>query len=116
MPPISAISCCTAECPLLAQSGHPHHTRRCPLLGVKRTLIGHGLMSAFDPKRTSHWDTKSYSGGRRSALRSDSECSLAPTETLDKFPLIASGSRVGGLGDDDPAQFTPELGGHCRAC
>jgi len=25
---------------------------RCPLLGVKRTLIGHGLMSAFDPKRT----------------------------------------------------------------
>jgi len=25
---------------------------QCPLLGVKRTLIGRALMSAFDPKRT----------------------------------------------------------------
>src|SRR6516162_7632031 len=25
---------------------------RCPLLGVKRTLIGSAAMSAFDPKRT----------------------------------------------------------------
>ena len=25
---------------------------RCPLLGVERTLLGHTLMSAFDPKRT----------------------------------------------------------------
>jgi hypothetical protein len=26
---------------------------QCPLLGVKRTLHGHALMSASDPKRTS---------------------------------------------------------------
>src|SRR5262249_46594124 len=39
--------------PLLAQSGHLAAEFRCPLLGVKRTLIGHGLMSAFDPKRIS---------------------------------------------------------------
>src|SRR5262249_25092203 len=26
---------------------------RCPLLGVKQTLLGHCRMSAFDPKRTS---------------------------------------------------------------
>src|SRR6516164_5861697 len=36
--------------PLLAQSGHAHHTQRCPLLGVKRTSGGDALMSAFDPK------------------------------------------------------------------
>src|SRR5262249_44033545 len=29
------------------------HSNECPLLGVKRTLDGHPLMSAFDPKRTS---------------------------------------------------------------
>src|SRR5262252_593549 len=28
------------ECPLLAQSGHAGRLQRCPLLGVKRTLIG----------------------------------------------------------------------------
>jgi hypothetical protein len=27
--------------------------RRCPLFGVKRTLIEYAAMSAFDPKRTS---------------------------------------------------------------
>jgi hypothetical protein len=26
----------SAECPLLAQSGHGNHAGRCPLLGVKR--------------------------------------------------------------------------------
>jgi hypothetical protein len=37
---------------------HPHAadpsaaTLECPLSGVKRTLIGHAAMSAFDPKRT----------------------------------------------------------------
>ena len=40
------------ECPLLAQSGHSMTEFRCPLLGVKRTLLGHCGMSAFDPKRT----------------------------------------------------------------
>src|SRR5262249_6810896 len=38
--------------PLLAQSGHPDTLDPCPLLGVKRTLILHSAMSAFDPKRT----------------------------------------------------------------
>jgi hypothetical protein len=38
--------------PLLAQSGHPTIARQCPLLGVKRTLVGDAAMSAFDPKRT----------------------------------------------------------------
>ena len=38
---------------LLAQSGHPDRLTRCPLLGVKRTLVSHSAMSAFDPKRTS---------------------------------------------------------------
>src|SRR6516225_9967967 len=42
--------CC--ECLLLAQSGHPDRLNRFPLSGVKRTLRGHGLVSAFDPKRT----------------------------------------------------------------
>src|SRR5262249_36194303 len=40
------------ECLLLAQSGHSVTEFRCPLLGVKRTLIGSASMSAFDPKRT----------------------------------------------------------------
>ena len=30
------------RCPLLAQSGHPELHCTCPLLGVKRTLIGTG--------------------------------------------------------------------------
>ena len=39
-------------CLLLAQSGHPDPFNQCPLLGVKRTLVGGAAMSAFDPKRT----------------------------------------------------------------
>jgi len=34
---------------LLAQSGHSVTEFRCPLLGVKRTLVGDAAMSAFDP-------------------------------------------------------------------
>jgi hypothetical protein len=41
-----------AQCLLLAQSGHLNALSRCPLSGVKRTLIGHAVMSAIDPKRT----------------------------------------------------------------
>jgi hypothetical protein len=33
----------SAECLLLAQSGHHSPTDQCPLLGAKRTLIGHNL-------------------------------------------------------------------------
>ena len=36
----------------MAQSGHCHRAERCPLSGVKRTLIRPAPMSAFDPKRT----------------------------------------------------------------
>src|SRR5215472_6461968 len=36
---------------LLAQSGHHAGEFQCPLLGVKRTLLGGAPMSAFDPKR-----------------------------------------------------------------
>jgi len=36
----------------LAQSGHANHSQQCPLLGVKRTLVGGAPMSAFDPKPT----------------------------------------------------------------
>jgi hypothetical protein len=36
----------SGECPLLAQSGHPNVLGRCPLLGVKQTLIERALMSA----------------------------------------------------------------------
>ena len=50
--PIAAIDRCTAECPLLAQSGHSATEFQCPLLGVKRTLPKRPPMSAFDPKRT----------------------------------------------------------------
>jgi hypothetical protein len=39
-------------CLLLAQSGHPVALNQCPLLGVKRTLLGLYGMSANDPKRT----------------------------------------------------------------
>ena len=39
---------------LLAQSGHHDRVEPCPLLGVKRTSRFHVVMSAFDPKRTSH--------------------------------------------------------------
>src|SRR5262249_17135842 len=45
-------NCCNALCPELAQSGHRTVEFRCLLLGVKRTLSGHALMSAFDPKGT----------------------------------------------------------------
>src|SRR5262249_13311745 len=38
--------------PLMAQSGHHDRGDPCPLLGVKRTLVSHSAMSAFDPKRT----------------------------------------------------------------
>src|SRR6516165_10380701 len=40
-------------CPLLAQSGHRGSEFQCPLLGVKRTSLGHHRMSVNDPKRTS---------------------------------------------------------------
>ena len=39
-------------CPLLALSGHGLVHCKCPLLGVKRTLLLHRSMSAYDPKRT----------------------------------------------------------------
>ena len=42
----------SAECLLLAQSGHASRAPQCLLLGVKRTLVSHSAMSAFDPKRT----------------------------------------------------------------
>ena len=42
----------SAECLLLAQSGHSTVEFRCPLLGVKRTLTGRPSVSASDPKRT----------------------------------------------------------------
>src|SRR5262249_61091313 len=47
-------SCFLLQCMslLLAQSGHGNPAQQCPLLGVKRTLLGHCGMSAFDPKRT----------------------------------------------------------------
>src|SRR5215472_2289464 len=38
--------------PLLVQSGDHDDAQQCPLLGVKRTLHRHALMSTFDPKRT----------------------------------------------------------------
>src|SRR5262249_35481354 len=41
-----------ASFPLLAQSGRGDRARRCPLLGVKRTLPRRASMSAYDPKRT----------------------------------------------------------------
>src|SRR6516164_8611640 len=37
---------------LVAQSGHFAAEFQCPLLGVKRTLIGRAPMSTSDPKRT----------------------------------------------------------------
>src|SRR6516165_5852163 len=40
-----------AKCLFVAQSRHPNALDERPLLGVKRTLIGHALMSTFDPKR-----------------------------------------------------------------
>src|SRR5215467_8905814 len=40
------------ECPLLAQSRGLAALSRCPLLGVKQTLVEHAAMSAFDPKET----------------------------------------------------------------
>jgi hypothetical protein len=46
--------------PLLAQSGHFTAEFQCPLLGVKRTLVGDAAMSAFDPKRT--WNLNTVSG------------------------------------------------------
>ena len=56
-----------AECPLLAQSGHPELHRTCPLLGVKRTSLPHRKMSAYDPKRTS-------AGAGRRSLNEFMEC------------------------------------------
>src|SRR5215469_15048694 len=42
-----------------------HHAAefRCPLLGVKRTLLGGAPMSAFDPKRT--WAVQSLCSANR---------------------------------------------------
>ena len=39
-------------CLLLAQGRHFTVEFQCPLLRVKRTLVSHSAMSAFDPKRT----------------------------------------------------------------
>ena len=50
---ISELIRANARCPLLAQSGHLDTLNQCLLLGVKRTLVLHSAMSAFDPKRTS---------------------------------------------------------------
>ena len=40
-----------AGCLLLAQSRHDVAEFQCPLLGVKRTLVSHSAMSAFDPSQ-----------------------------------------------------------------
>jgi hypothetical protein len=42
----------TAECPLLALSGHHARRTECPLSEVKRTCRLHCELSAYDPKRT----------------------------------------------------------------
>jgi hypothetical protein len=36
----------------MALSGHRTLADKCPLSGVKRTLLGRAAMSAYDPKRT----------------------------------------------------------------
>jgi len=41
-------------CPLLAQSGHSSCTQQCPLLGVKRTSLGHRGMSAWRTASRTH--------------------------------------------------------------
>jgi hypothetical protein len=46
-----------AQCPLLAQSGHPRCARQCPLLGVKRTSTGGNPISAFDRSDAGHGTT-----------------------------------------------------------
>jgi hypothetical protein len=38
----------------MAQSGHPNRSSECPLLGVKRTLLGQAGMSAFDAVDGAH--------------------------------------------------------------
>src|SRR6516162_8571843 len=57
------------KCPLLAQSGHPATEFRCPLLGVKRTLIGRARMSDYDPKRTLLSATFASDGSRACGTR-----------------------------------------------
>jgi hypothetical protein len=42
----------TRSRPHMAQGRHFTVEFQCPLLGVKRTLVSHSAMSAFDPKRT----------------------------------------------------------------
>ena len=54
--------------PVLVQKGHHDCAEACPLLGVKRTLLGDASMSANDPKRTfaargGSPDTKARSAG-----------------------------------------------------
>jgi hypothetical protein len=36
----------------MAQSGHANDAEQCPLSGAKRTCPKYGVMSAYDPKRT----------------------------------------------------------------
>jgi hypothetical protein len=42
----STVDLLRRKCLLLAQSGHPDALDQCPLLGVKRTFVGHAPMSA----------------------------------------------------------------------
>jgi hypothetical protein len=48
----SDVPCRSAECLLLAQSGHAYVTARCLLLAEKWTSVGLRAMSAYDPKQT----------------------------------------------------------------
>ena len=53
---------------------HPAALNQCRLLGVKRTLIGHAAMSAFDPKRTSpDWQLR-CAASRHCGLSRNSPC------------------------------------------
>jgi hypothetical protein len=111
---------CGPRTPFSVRSGKSEHACEIPrLLFLTEREIQTGVMLVHGTWRVnvhSQWDSKSYSGSRCSAFCSDPECSLAPPETLDKFLLIALCVLVGGLRDDDPAQFTSELGDYCSAC
>src|SRR6516165_6648109 len=70
--------------------------RQCPLLGVKRTLLGHCGMSVFDPKRTfGQWQLWTIKTAKPPAVRGQRLCLRPPYGAVDPRHG-AMGYRTGG--------------------
>src|SRR6516165_3641623 len=79
----------TLKCPLLAQSGHRAAELQCPLLGVKRTLLGGARITRLRKPPTVRNIPRSSVEGKSSPLARAHWCLWPPEPRRDEFDAAA---------------------------